>query len=136
MDIITQYLLSLSEGYQTFALGLNMKIEDTWTFNTVKGMVRVEDQRRSNTTTVTLGTVASDPEAVKANFAKKSSKKLSKKFTGKCHHCGIIGHMKADCRKRVEEEKRSRSTENNFGGPYGGLAAAMCKRCDERMRKT
>jgi hypothetical protein len=92
MDIITQYLLSLSEDYQTFALGLNMKIEDTWTFNTVKGMVRVEEQRVSNAATAAPSdTVARDPEAVKANFAKKSGKKWSKKFTDKCYHCGIPG---------------------------------------------
>jgi len=47
-DVITQYLLSLSKEYETFALGLNMRIESNWTFNMVKGLVRVEEQRMSN----------------------------------------------------------------------------------------
>jgi gag-polypeptide of LTR copia-type len=69
MDVITQYLLSLSEEYEAFVQALSLKLEDTWTFNSVKGMVRVEAQRRANAVTdVVLN--KPDPQAVKANFAK------------------------------------------------------------------
>lgn len=122
IDVITQYLLSLSEEYQNYALGLNMKIEDTWTFNTVKGMVRVEEQRMSNIIASTSEPI--DREAVNANFAKSKSDK-KKWFTGKCHHCGIVGHMEVDYRKRVEDEKRQKSkSEDAFGGLAYALLAA------------
>jgi len=126
MDIITQYLLSLSEEYQAFALGLNMKIEEGWSFNTVKGMVQVEELRMSNLSTST--SIAIDSEAVNAQYAKKT-KSGNKKFAGKCHHCNIVGHKEVNCRKRIAEEKREKK------GPFGGLAHALLASSDKNIAR-
>src|SRR5947207_1247534 len=93
MDVITQYLLSLSEEYEAFAQALSLKLEDTWTFNSVKGMVRVEAQRQANTVTDVVPNKP-DPQSAKAHYAKGKNGGGGKKgkFMGKCYHCDVIGH--------------------------------------------
>jgi hypothetical protein len=48
MDIITMYLLSLSEEYDSFAREINTRVSLDATFSQVKGQVRVEQQRLQN----------------------------------------------------------------------------------------
>jgi hypothetical protein len=132
MDVITQYLLSLAVEYEAFAQALSLKLEDTWTFNSVKGMVRVEAQRRANVITTDVTTSGNqskpDPQAAKAHFAKgknsvgRNSGGKKSKFTGKCYHCDVIGHMKHQCPKLVEERKREKQKSSDA---FGGYASAF-----------
>jgi len=126
MDVITRYLLSLSEEYEAFAQALSLKFEDTWTFNSVKGLVRVEAQRRANFTDVATSGSKPDPQAAKAHFAKGKKKSGGKKgkFTGKCFHCDVIGHMQSQCPKLIEEKKREKKKSNASSGYASGSLAS------------
>jgi hypothetical protein len=101
-DVILHYLMSLSEEYKAFAGPLFFNWEDTWTFDSVKDMVRVEAQRRANAITPDAATSRSqpkpDPRSTKAHPAKgKKAGGKKGKFTGNCYHCGVIGHIQSQC---------------------------------------
>lgn len=121
-EVVTPYLLSLSEEYEAFAEALffNLSWYDTWTFDSVKGMVRVEAQRRANAITTNVATSRSqpkpDPQSAKARLAKgKKARGKKGKFTGNCYHCGVIGHIQSQCPKLIEEKKREKKA-NAFSG--------------------
>lgn len=43
-------------------------------------------------------------------------KTSGKKFKGKCHKCGKIGHMKRDCRSKSEKGASTKGTRESKNG--------------------
>lgn len=59
--------------------------------------------------------------------------RITDKFTGKCHHCGLVGHRLADCRKRRDVPGNSRSLDLNPATPTleRRQQTVACYKCGE-----
>lgn len=69
--------------------------EDELTLEKVKQRLLAEEMKRSDR--------REDPVDDKGAAFVGGRTKKPKKFTGKCHRCGVVGHMQRDCRQKPKK---------------------------------
>src|SRR5271155_3154351 len=129
-DLAITYLNTLPGTYSSLIQSMEPVLA-TLTSQNIKAKVREEEQRLKNVENGGSDHVTAQSVVVAANNAQqgqpssKSPKQARQKKKGTCHHCGLKGHWKNECRKRIAEE-RGQSNENgsagNGTGNMGGTA--------------
>ena len=128
-DLAITYLNTLPDTYSSLIQSMEPVLA-TLTSQNIKAKVREEEQRLKNVENGSSDHALAQSVLVAANNAQQGqptskSPKQARQKKGKCHHCGLKGHWKNECRKRIAEE-RGLSNENgpagNGTGNMGGTA--------------
>src|SRR5271155_922041 len=119
-DLAITYLNTLPDTYSSLIQSMEPVLA-TLTSQNIKVKVREEEQRLKNVENGGSDHASAQSVVVAANNAQqgqpssKSPKQARQKKKGTCHHCGLKGHWKNECRKRIAED-RGQSNENGSAG--------------------
>lgn len=118
-DIVCHLLLTMPEEYNMVVTALETLSSEQLTISFVKTRLLDEEAKRSGasanlkgTNSSTVFTTATNNRKVNVNKREKVNKrenstdgKQNTRYNFKCHHCGIIGHKRSECRKLKQENK-------------------------------
>ena len=109
-DLAITYLNTLPDTYSSLIQSMEPVLA-TLTSQNIKAKVREEEQRLKNVENGGSDHASAQSVVVAANNAQQgqpssnSPKQARQKKKGKCHHCGLKGHWKNECKKRIAERK-------------------------------
>src|SRR5271154_2462693 len=115
-DLAITYLNTLPDTYSSLIQSMEPVLA-TLTSQNIKAKVREEEQRVKNVEnggsdhTAQSITIAANNAQSTSRQGQPSSNSPKEVRQGTCHHCGLKGHWKNECRKRIAEE-RGQSNEN------------------------
>jgi hypothetical protein len=112
---------SLPDSWETFVVTVSNSAPDgVLSMSNVKDNMQNEETRRKSSGASSSGSQVFFVEnrgRSKSRGPKghgRSVSRSSTRFTGKCHHCGIVGHMKRNCHKLKRELKEGKVAANNY----------------------
>src|SRR5277367_3433913 len=119
-DLAITYLNTLPDTYSSLIQSMEPVLA-TLTSQNIKVKVRKEEQRLKNVENggsdrvIVQSVVIVSNNAQQGQPSSKFPKQAQQKKKGACHHCGLKGHWKNECRKQIAEE-RGLSNENGSAG--------------------
>ncbi|CAM8949433.1 unnamed protein product [Rhodiola kirilowii] len=132
---------SLPDSWETFDVTVSNSIPDgVLSMDNIKDNMLNEEPRRKSTNSNVENThvfVAESRGRSKSRGPKgygRSGSKSRAKFNGKCHHCGIFGHMKRNCNKlkngpnegRDDKVYKQKDDTNNTAAVSEGETEFLC----------
>src|SRR5277367_230014 len=125
-DLAITYLNTLPDMYSSLIQSMEPVLA-TLTSQNIKAKVREEEQRLKNVENGSSDHAMTQSITVAANTAQQgqpgsnSPKQARQKKKGKCHHCGLKGHWKNECRKRIAEERGNSNESGSAGNRTGNI---------------
>jgi len=111
-DIVCHLLLTMPSEYDVVVTALETLSKESLTLSFVKNRLLDEESKRKGSNKSTKNET---PNSIAFTSSTSDNKKSNTKDTGnkskfnyRCHHCGIVGHRRSDCRKLKQQLEGNR----------------------------
>ncbi|KAK9906214.1 hypothetical protein M0R45_002714 [Rubus argutus] len=129
---------SLPDSWETFVVTVSNSAPDgKLSMSNVKDNLQNEETRRKSSGASSSGSqvfVVENRGRSKSRGPKGHGRSVSRsktRFTGKCHHCGIVGHMRRNCHKLRKEQKENgnnyQKKEDNNNNTTAAVSHEECE---------